>query len=129
VLPYVWYQRRHRADAGQLAAAKVEAKEEAQAYVVVLNGAWTRSNIDIVRRCFNQAVQPRKNVRLDLGGVTHVDSAFVGLVMLLQGYQQQHGRRLDIFAVPRTVRRVVEYCCAEYLCPQAPSDAIAAGKH
>jgi N-acetylglucosaminyldiphosphoundecaprenol N-acetyl-beta-D-mannosaminyltransferase len=116
VLPYVWYMTSHRTDAGQLKAAKVEAREDVHAYVVGLRGAWTRSNLDIVRRCFKQAVQPGKDVRLDLGGVTHVDSAFVGLVMLLKAYQQQHGRKLEIFSVPRTVRRVMEYSCAEFLC-------------
>jgi anti-anti-sigma regulatory factor len=48
--------------------------------------------------------------------VSDVDSAFVGLVMLLLAHQQQHGRRLAIVAVPRAVRRVLDYCCAEFIC-------------
>jgi N-acetylglucosaminyldiphosphoundecaprenol N-acetyl-beta-D-mannosaminyltransferase len=114
VLPYVWYLRSHKAD--PLAEARVEAREEEREYAVVLRGAWTCANIAVLRRCFSQAAQAGKDVRLDLTSVSHVDSAFIGLVMLLQGYQQQHGRRLVILSVPRTVQRVMEYCCAEFLC-------------
>jgi N-acetylglucosaminyldiphosphoundecaprenol N-acetyl-beta-D-mannosaminyltransferase len=115
VLPYVWYLRSHRADPP--GEARVEAREEEQAYAIVLRGAWTRANLAVLRRCFSQAVQAGKDVRLDMTAVTHVDSAFVGLVMLLEGYQQQHGRRLAVLSVPRPVQRVMEYCCAEFLCP------------
>ena len=57
-----------------------------------------------------------KDVRLEIGGATYVDSAFVGLVMLLQGHQTQHGRQLLIFSPQKPVRRIIKYCCAEYLC-------------
>ena len=51
-----------------------------------------------------------------MGDVTHVDSDFVGLVMLLQAYQRQQGKQLLFFFLPKTIRRVIEYCCAEFLC-------------
>lgn len=112
VLPYVWYMRSraHRAD------ASVEVSDASHAYVIVLCGAWTRANIAQLRRCFTAAAQSGKDVRLDMTAVSHVDSAFVGLAMLLRGYLQQRGRRLAILPVPGPVRRVMEYCCAEFLC-------------
>jgi N-acetylglucosaminyldiphosphoundecaprenol N-acetyl-beta-D-mannosaminyltransferase len=117
-LPYAWYLRRHKANANDLAAAMVVTREEGQSYVVLLGGAWTHSNIARLRRCFHHAVLLGKDVRLEMGGVTHVDSAFVGLVMLLQAYQRQQGKQLLIRFLPTTVRRVMEYCCAEFLCPR-----------
>jgi len=117
-LPYAWYLRRHKANANDLAAAMVVTREEGQSYVVLLGGAWTQSNIARLRRCFHHAVLLGKDVRLEMGGVTHVDSAFVGLVMLLQAYQRQQGKQLLIRFLPTTVRRVMEYCCAEFLCPR-----------
>jgi len=111
VLPYVWYARRHAA--GAPAEGHVEAREE---YTVALRGVWTRANIDVLRRSFTTAAQSGKDVRLDMTAVSHVDSAFVGLLMLLRAYLQQRGRRLAIEPVPRAVRRVIEYCCAEFLC-------------
>jgi N-acetylglucosaminyldiphosphoundecaprenol N-acetyl-beta-D-mannosaminyltransferase len=114
VLPYVWYVRIHRGAAP--AAGRVEAREAQREYAIVLRGAWTRANIALLRRCFSQAAQAGKDVRLDLSAVSHVDSAFIGLAMLLHGYQQQHGRRLTLVSVPRPVQRVMDYCCAEFLC-------------
>jgi len=114
VLPHVWYARRHAADAP--AEGYVEVREGEREYTVALRGAWTRGNIDVLRRGFTAAAQSGKDVRLDVAAVSHVDSAFVGLLMLLRGYLQQHGRRLAIQSLPRPVRRVIEYCCAEFLC-------------
>ena len=113
VLPYVWHLRTH--ERRPLAEARMEAREEGEVYCVVLHGAWTRANSAVLRWCFSQAVQAGKDVRLDMTAVSHVDSAFVGLVMLVQGYLQQHGRRLAILSMPRAVQRVMEYCCAEFL--------------
>ena len=71
------------------------------------------------RCCAARSARPRaraRHVRLEMTAVSHVDSAFVGLVMLLLAHQQQHGRRLAIVAVQSPVRRVLDYCCAEFLC-------------
>jgi N-acetylglucosaminyldiphosphoundecaprenol N-acetyl-beta-D-mannosaminyltransferase len=112
VLPYAWYMRsrRHPAEAG------IEARDTKHVYSIVLRGAWTRANIAELRRAFGQAAQAGKHVRVEMTAVSHVDSAFVGLVMLLLAHQQQHHRRLAIVAVPSPVRRVLDYCCAEFLC-------------
>jgi N-acetylglucosaminyldiphosphoundecaprenol N-acetyl-beta-D-mannosaminyltransferase len=114
VLPYVWYAR-HRG-AGAPDEACVEPREGEREYAIMLRGACTRANIALLRRSFSQAAQAGKDVRLDMTAVSHVDSAFVGLVMLLRGYLQQRGRRLAILSVPRRVRRLIECCCAEFLC-------------
>jgi N-acetylglucosaminyldiphosphoundecaprenol N-acetyl-beta-D-mannosaminyltransferase len=116
VLPYAWYLQQHKADPDQLAAATIETTEETGDYVVHLRGAWTKQNIIHLRKCFSQALLSEKDVKLEMGGVTYVDSAFVGLVMLLQGQQTQHSRQLLIVSPREPVRRVIKYCCAEFLC-------------
>ena len=116
VLPYVWYMRSRRHPAEASVEASVEASDRKHVYAIVLRGAWTRANIAVLRRSFSQAARSGKDVRLEMTAVSHVDSAFVGLVMLLLAYQQQHRRRLAIVAVPSPVRRVLDYCCAEFLC-------------
>lgn len=115
VLPYAWFLRRHRTNAAELAAAAVEIKDDTQFCAIRLRGAWTERNIAPLRDCFAKAVTIGKDVRLDMSGVTYVDSAFVGLVTLLHGHQQQHGGQLLIASVREPVRRVLRYCCAEYL--------------
>ena len=116
VLPHAWYLRRYKADTAQLQAASAETREDGQHCTIRLQGAWTRSNLAALRDCFSRAVPAGKDLRLDMAGVSYVDSAFVGLVMLLHGYQTQHGRRLLIGALQKPVRQVIRYCCAEYLC-------------
>ena len=115
VLPYAWYLRLHETDAGQLAAAGVEEADEGNGYLARLRGAWTRQNIAPLRECFSRAAAAGKDVRLDMAGVTCVDSAFVGLLLLLHGLLKRQGRVLQLAAVPRPVRRVMKYCCAEFL--------------
>lgn len=115
VVPYAWYLQRHKVDADQLAMASAETREVGQTYIVRLQGAWTQRNIAALRDCFSTAVLAGKDVRLEMGEVTYVDSAFVGLVMLLQGHQAQHCRQLLLASLQQPVRRVIKYCCAEYL--------------
>ncbi len=115
LIPYAWYLQRHQADVDQLAMASVETREDGQNYIVRLRGAWTQGNIAPLRGCFSRAVLAGKGVTLEMGEVTYVDSAFVGLVMLLQGHQAQHCRQLLLVSLQQPVRRVIKYCCAEYL--------------
>lgn len=115
VLPYIWYLQSCRVDEAQLSMASVDTSGEGQDYVVDLRGAWTQRNIGPLRNCFSEAALAGKNVRLEMGGTTYVDSAFVGLVVLLYGQLKQRGRRLLILSPPNPVRLVINYCCAEYL--------------
>jgi N-acetylglucosaminyldiphosphoundecaprenol N-acetyl-beta-D-mannosaminyltransferase len=115
VLPYAWHLRRHKVDATQLEQAKADAEYEASC-VIHLEGAWTQSNITRLRSTFFEAALSRQHVRLEMARVTHVDSAFVALVVLLHAHQKQQGKRLLLGSPPERIRRVIEYCGAEFLC-------------
>jgi N-acetylglucosaminyldiphosphoundecaprenol N-acetyl-beta-D-mannosaminyltransferase len=115
ILPYVWYLRWHRPETDELARAAVETTKNGQRYLVCLRGAWTQQNMAPLRDCFAKAALAGKDVRLEMGGVTYVDSAFVGLVMLLQEHQKQLGRQLLIVSPQKAARQVFRSCCAEYL--------------
>jgi N-acetylglucosaminyldiphosphoundecaprenol N-acetyl-beta-D-mannosaminyltransferase len=115
VLPYAWYQRRNAPDGLQHAGAGLETLEEHRRGLVRLRGAWTRANLARLRRCCHHAALAGKDLRLDLGEVTYVDSAFVGLLMVVEAHQRRLGRRLVLLPVAEPVRRVIRYCCAEYL--------------
>lgn len=116
IVPYAWYLARHAPHEAALASALVEAREDAADLVVHLRGAWTRQNLGPVRECFAKAALAAKDVRLEMEAVTYVDSAFVGLLMLLEGHQTGAGRQLRIASRSTAVRRVMNYCCAEHLC-------------
>jgi N-acetylglucosaminyldiphosphoundecaprenol N-acetyl-beta-D-mannosaminyltransferase len=116
VLPYTWYMLLHKADNSQLETAGIETAEDTENYIIRLHGAWTRRNIAPLRNCFSKAALAEKDVRLEMSGVTYVDSAFVGLVMLLQGYKTQHSRQCRLVFISEPVRRIIKYCGAEFLC-------------
>jgi N-acetylglucosaminyldiphosphoundecaprenol N-acetyl-beta-D-mannosaminyltransferase len=115
VIPHAWYQRRNAPDGLQLAGAGLETREEHRRRLVRLRGAWTRANLARLRRCCHHAAFAGRDLRLDLGEVTYVDSAFVGLLMVVEAHQRRLGRRLILLPVAEPVRRVIRYCCAEYL--------------
>lgn len=116
VFPYAWYLLCHKPDASQLAAAHIETKEDADSIIIRLHGAWSQQNMASLRLCFSNAVRSEKDVTLDMNEVTYVDSAFVGLVMLLYGYQTKCNRRLQLGYLSNSVRRIIRYCGAEFLC-------------
>jgi N-acetylglucosaminyldiphosphoundecaprenol N-acetyl-beta-D-mannosaminyltransferase len=116
VLPHLWHTTWHRPGADEPAVSKLQTGTDEEAYELHLRGAWTRSNIVRLRRLFYHAALSGKDIKLEMAGVTRVDSAFIGLVMLLQGYQQQRGKQLLIASLPKTVRRFIQYCGAEFLC-------------
>lgn len=116
VIPYAWFLHRHKPNDSQLETAGVETTEDGESYIIRLGGAWTLRNIAPLRVCFSKAAQTGKHVRLDMRGVTYVDSAFVGLAMILYGYRTQHRRQLKIALLPERVRRIFKYCGGEFLC-------------
>jgi N-acetylglucosaminyldiphosphoundecaprenol N-acetyl-beta-D-mannosaminyltransferase len=109
VLPYALYLRRNAPN--DLTDCAVEVRGPA----VRLRGAWTRDNLARLRRALHRAVLAGKDLRLDLAQVTYVDSAFVGLLMVVEAHQRRHGRQLIVVCAAQPVRRVLHYCCAEYL--------------
>jgi N-acetylglucosaminyldiphosphoundecaprenol N-acetyl-beta-D-mannosaminyltransferase len=114
-LPYTWHQRYHRPCADAATSARMETSREGRSYIIRLRGAWTQANIGRLRRSLYHAALAGKDVRIDMGGVTHVDTAFIGLLMLVEVHQAENGRTLLLAAPTKRVRRLIDSCCAEYL--------------
>lgn len=114
-LPYAWHVRHHRPSADALARASVQVSEDGERCRLRLRGAWTERNLAQVREVFRAAALAGRDVELDMSGVSYIDSAFVGLLMLLRGHLQRCGRRLRLAPAPRRVRRVLDLCGVRYL--------------
>lgn len=116
VLPWAWWQRRCRPGTAELAAAAVEM--DAGRPGLRLHGAWSRDNLPRLRACLTPDFLAGQDLGLDMENVTYVDSAVIGLLLLLHGYLGRQGRRLVIAPVSRPVRRFLEYGGAGFLlCP------------
>lgn len=59
-------------------------------------------------------------VVLDLAGVTRVDSGFIGLVQLLEGWQAGRSRVPVLRSVPHAIARTLRWAGAGYLLERAP---------
>jgi N-acetylglucosaminyldiphosphoundecaprenol N-acetyl-beta-D-mannosaminyltransferase len=115
VIPYALYLswRRAARDFGEPVVVEVE--EASNESEIRLAGPWHAHNLSPLRKCFSRVAAERRNVILNLGGVTYIDSAFVALIVLLQGHQKLNQRTLTIVDAGVSIKRVIRYCCAEYL--------------
>lgn len=115
VFPYWWYQTAVRTSAKDLADARFERAEAGQELEIRLCGAWTLQNLQPLRECLASAALTDMDVSLVMKGVTYVDSAFLGLILLLYGDRKRRGRRLRCIATTQSVRRIYRYACVEFL--------------
>jgi N-acetylglucosaminyldiphosphoundecaprenol N-acetyl-beta-D-mannosaminyltransferase len=115
VLPQFWRGLRYQPSAEALAAATVGTDTAKDLAIIVLRGAWGQSNLDRLRACLNESFLTDRDVYVEMETVSHVDSAFIGLLLLLYGHQKQQGRRLRLGPMRARVRRTFEYSCAEFL--------------
>ncbi|HET6598431.1 MAG TPA: WecB/TagA/CpsF family glycosyltransferase [Burkholderiaceae bacterium] len=126
VLPYAWQVRRHAPGAATLAEAAIDVVHAEATTEVRLRGAWVADNLAPLRRALSAAWREDKALRLDLSGVSHLDSAAVALLCTLWAHCAQQARALTIHGVSPAVQRVIRSCCAEYvLQPQPASEPIA----
>lgn len=115
VLPYAMYVRCHKPGVDEFKTATVEILTAGQNIAINLQGAWSHKNISLLQDCFSKMALGGRDIHLDMGRVTYIDSAVVGLVILLLGQQKQQHSALLLIAVSRPARRVIRYCCAEFL--------------
>jgi N-acetylglucosaminyldiphosphoundecaprenol N-acetyl-beta-D-mannosaminyltransferase len=115
VLPYAIYLRRHGRIAGGGSAAGLELSHHGETLVLRMRGAWRAGSLEPLRCAFSDVMSPGRDVWLDMEAVDYVDSAFVGLLLLASGSAgRAHGDFL-IVAASLEVRRILRFCCAEFL--------------
>ena len=114
VLPY-WWHVRTTAVREPLDPATFQVQDSGAELVIRLRGAWTRGDLDPLRYCFARAASLKRHVRLDLSRVQHVDSAFLGLVLVLYGAQRREMVRLVCAPVSPAVEKTFRYACCEFL--------------
>jgi N-acetylglucosaminyldiphosphoundecaprenol N-acetyl-beta-D-mannosaminyltransferase len=115
VVPYCLWMFCNRRAPGKIDAAAIDILERETDIEVRLCGAWMQRNLAPLRKCFSRAALAGKSIRLDLTQVTYVDSAFVGLLLLLYGDCGRNGRSFSLSAPQDRVRRIFRYSGAQFL--------------
>lgn len=114
VLPLAVQLRFHAPSKDELKCASIAVFEGQQQTTLELCGAWTRVNLNPLRRALSSATARPARLVIDLAEVTYVDSAFIGLVMLAHG-AWGGTRRFALHGASPGVAKVFKYSGAEFL--------------
>ena len=115
VLPLALYLRLHAPSLQALADARATLVHEPQRDMLRLDGAWTHANLRPLRELLQSQVLRHRPLALDLGAVTCLDVAAIGLLTLLYGWQQKAGLGWSVAAASPQARRWLRLACADYL--------------
>jgi N-acetylglucosaminyldiphosphoundecaprenol N-acetyl-beta-D-mannosaminyltransferase len=115
VLPLAVLQATRKPSREDLNSASAELQRQGSVQVIRLSGAWNSSNLNPVRDLFTQVEQGYLNVVLDMAGVRSIDSAFVGLLLLLEQALASHQLSLRLSATPKHIRRYLQLSSVPHL--------------
>ncbi len=115
IIPYLWLKYRCKPAVHETDSAAVELLDDGSEIIIRLRGAWMQKNLMPLRECFSSSALAGKSVRIELEHVSYVDSAFIGLLLLLYGDRKQQGKRLSVVSLNHRVRQIFRYACAEFL--------------
>ncbi len=115
VVPALIYQWRFAPDSRALNEARIVIACNENQYRMILSGGWCAKNLLAVRQAFERAIRSPVDIELDFGDISHVDSAFVAVVMLLYGHQSKNGLGFRIVSIKPKVLRFLDLSCASFL--------------
>lgn len=124
VIPLILFRVRFALVKHDFKSASIETHELENDFVISLAGDWVRSSLSPLRYCFSNASKLDKDVRIVMTQVTHIDSAFLGLVQLLDGVLTSKHRRLLLIGLQEQIERFIRYSCAGYLLSGVDSSKV-----
>jgi len=89
ILPWLAMSRWRAWTSGAGAGASFTVTTSSAFALIHLHGAWTQEELVPLRRSIADALNLGRDVQVDLSGVTAIDSAVVGLLLVLDAWQQQ----------------------------------------
>lgn len=114
-IPLAFWQRWIAPAAIEFARAHVRQSPLSHSGFTTLVGAWRLDNLDPVRRLFTQLSQQAQDVTLDMSDVTGMDSAFIGLLLLLDQALTSCGKTLRLVHVSPRQQRLLRLSGVHHL--------------
>ena len=115
IIPYAWLIYRKKPKVYEFASSVIELRENETEIVIHLHGAWIHNNLSPIRECFSIQALSGRDIQLDLEYVTYIDSAFIGILLLLYRAQIYQDKKLLIFNPNKMIRKIFRYSCVEFL--------------
>lgn len=115
VLPAAIDVRRHAPDAQALSRSAIDLSLDDMTARVTLHGPWTSANLEPVRNALARSIATVRTIVVDVSRVGFVDSAFIGLLMLVAGHQSKVDRTLQLQGPDRAFRKRLAHHGATWL--------------
>ncbi len=114
-VPYITFRVVRSFAKAQGLPAESRASRRAGLQSIRLSGHWREVDSEVLRSAFTRMAQSGEDIELDLSELTYLDSAIVGLLLLLRGHCLRSGARMHIRGIAAPARRILHYLCAEFL--------------
>jgi N-acetylglucosaminyldiphosphoundecaprenol N-acetyl-beta-D-mannosaminyltransferase len=88
-------------------APVLQERDDGQVYTITLGGAWHDAALDGLRAALARTTARRRAVHLELLADCSVDSAALGLLLLLYGHQSKVGAALTVHGASAPLRRTM----------------------
>lgn len=109
VMPYwIWLKFFQPTASDQTLGIKVSTEADESSYIS-LSGYCVYSTILPLREAFKKAATEKRDVVLDLKSVTLIDSAFLGLCLVLYKHLKASGHSLKLINYNKNVKRVMKW--------------------
>jgi N-acetylglucosaminyldiphosphoundecaprenol N-acetyl-beta-D-mannosaminyltransferase len=115
VLPLAFHAMRHKPSHAALGNACIFWKRKNDQVQLMLRGAWSIENLKPLRNAFTRIEQDSAMVVLNMAEVECIDSAFVGLLLLLDQSQRDRNLTVRLVGVTPSVRRYLKLSCVGHL--------------
>ena len=129
ILPFVVERALHAPSPRQLREAHVQHCRRETTDVVELSGAWTKDNLVPLRAALTAATRRASDLIIDLNGVTFVDAAFMGQILLAYGHQRRAHRGFALRASGRHIERMLRLHGCAYLLMAAEESVDIGSSH
>ncbi|SFV17039.1 WecB/TagA/CpsF family glycosyltransferase [Pseudoduganella namucuonensis] len=115
VLPAIFYQRCHRISEERLLQSEIFLVRGQESCRITLIGPWDARNSMPVRQTLMDATRTKGDIVVNLRSVEYVDSAIIGIFLLLYGHQSKIGHKVRFENAGRKLTRIFKAHCADYL--------------
>lgn len=114
-IPLALWQRWTAPAAAEFARARVGQPSPSHGVPITLAGAWRLDNLGPIRRLFTQLLKQAQDVTLDISDVTGMDSAFIGLLLLLDQALTSCEKTLKLAYVSPSQKRLLRLSGVHHL--------------
>lgn len=110
---YIYWK--HRPPSDLFRTSTVTVRQASSRCFLHLSGPWELSNVSSLRRAMAEATESPCGVVINVQNVRYVDSAVLGLFLLLYGHQLKLNRELRFEGVSQELKRIFKANCVAYL--------------